>query len=332
MERHPVDRLDRWLARVLDDAIALDTLEVELDGPPPSRSRLKALIIEGRIAIDGATITDPSRLVQDGARVEVTLPPPEPAEPIAQDIPLSVVFEDAHLIVVDKPAGMTVHPAPGHPDGTLVNALLGHCGDSLSGIGGVRRPGIVHRIDKDTSGLLVVAKTDAAHAGLSVLFATHDIDRTYLALAWGSILPTVGRIETDLGRNPNDRKRIAVRPEGRGKHAITHYKVIETFGATASLVECRLETGRTHQIRVHMGHIGHPLVGDPVYARGRSGKLGDLEESTRTALMGFPRQALHAASLGFVHPVTGEELFFEAPTPQDLSSVIKSLRADTATR
>jgi 23S rRNA pseudouridine1911/1915/1917 synthase len=322
------DRIDRWLATAVSSGLGTGT-SPNAELPPLSRNRLKSLILDGRISVDGVTISDPSAPVKPGSVFDLSVPPPEAAEPVAQDIPLSVVFEDAHLIVVDKPAGMTVHPAPGSPDRTLVNALLFHCGDSLSGIGGVKRPGIVHRIDKDTSGLLVVAKSDAAHHGLADLFAEHNIERTYRALAWGVLLPSVGHIETDIGRHPSDRKRMAVRPEGRGKHAVTHYKVLEPFGETACLVECQLETGRTHQIRVHLAHLGHPLVGDPVYARGRTGKVASLEDTTRSTLAEFPRQALHAASLGFVHPITGDELFFESPSPSDFENVIKMLRSDT---
>lgn len=324
----PPDRVDRWLATAVSSGLGVGA-DPAVALPPLSRSRLKSLILDGQITVDGATISDPSTPVKPGSVFELSVPPPEAAEPVAQDIPLSVVFEDAHLIVVDKPAGMTVHPAPGSPDRTLVNALLFHCGDSLSGIGGVKRPGIVHRIDKDTSGLLVVAKSDAAHHGLAELFAEHDIERTYRALSWGVLLPSVGHIETDIGRHPSDRRRMAVRPEGRGKHAITHYKVLEPFGESACLVECKLETGRTHQIRVHLAHLGHPLIGDQVYARGRTGKVASLEDQTRMALAEFPRQALHAASLGFVHPITEEELFFERPSPADFENVIRMLRSDT---
>jgi 23S rRNA pseudouridine1911/1915/1917 synthase len=324
----PPDRVDRWLATAVLSGLGAGA-DPTVDLPPLSRSRLKSLILDGQITVDGATISDPSTPVKPGSVFELSVPPPEAAEPIAQDIPLSVVFEDAHLIVIDKPAGMTVHPAPGSPDRTLVNALLFHCGQTLSGIGGVKRPGIVHRIDKDTSGLLVVAKSDAAHHGLADLFAEHNIERTYRALAWGVLLPSVGHIETEIGRHPSDRKRMAVRPEGRGKHAITHYKVLESFGETACLVECQLETGRTHQIRVHLAHLGHPLVGDQIYARGRTGKVASLEDNTRAALAEFPRQALHAASLGFVHPITEEELFFESPSPADFENMIKMLRSDT---
>jgi len=317
---HAGDRLDRWLAAALSDVAP----------QPLSRSRLKALIQEGAVRAGEQAVTNPSASVQPGATYHVAIPPPEPAVPEPQAIPLQVLYEDAHLIVVDKPAGMTVHPAPGAPDGTLVNALLHHCGDSLSGIGGVRRPGIVHRIDKDTSGVLVAAKTDAAHAGLAALFQAHDIDREYRALAWGHLLPLVGRVETDIGRHPVDRLRMAVRPAGTAKHAVTHYKVLDGFGEAASLVSCRLETGRTHQIRVHLAHLGHPLIGDPLYARGRTGKLGGLGEAARAALTGFPRQALHAVSLGFVHPVTGREIQVESPLPADFQGLISALRENAA--
>lgn len=313
----PSDRLDRWL---------VTRLALEDSAPPLSRSRLKALLLEGNVSSGGTALTNPSASVVEGEVYQVTLPPPEPAAPEAQDIPLSVVFEDDHLIVVDKPSGMTVHPAPGSLDGTLVNALLAHCGDSLSGIGGVKRPGIVHRIDKETSGLLVVAKTDEAHAGLAELFQNHDIERLYFSLVWNVPLPPLGRIETDIGRHPGDRQRMAVRPEGRGKHAVTHYKVRERFGDVAALVECQLETGRTHQIRVHMAHLGHPLIGDPLYARGRTGKLSGLDDAARAAVTSFPRPALHAAVLGFEHPVTGEALYFDAPLPPDFHDLLEILR------
>jgi 23S rRNA pseudouridine1911/1915/1917 synthase len=289
-----------------------------------SRSRLRGLIEAGAVAGPGGTVTDPGARVKSGEAWRVDLPAPVPAAPLAQAIPLAIVHEDADLIVVDKPAGMVVHPAPGAPDGTLVNALLAHCGDSLSGIGGERRPGIVHRIDKDTSGLLVAAKTDRAHQGLSALFAAHDIERAYLAVVRGVPdrasarlmgLPGVSadgpwiRIEAPIARHRTDRKRMAVVQGGR--RAVTRLRVVEAF-AGAALVECRLETGRTHQIRVHMAHVGHPIIGDPVYGRGGA-----------TA---FPRQALHAAVLGFVHPVTGATLRFESPLPPDMGHLLVSFR------
>ena len=244
-------RLDRWLAETV---------------PSLSRSRLKALIVDGNVAIDGGSTTDPARKVRAGERIELRVPAPTPSRPGAEAIPLVVVYEDEHLIVVDKPAGMVVHPAPGSSSATLVNALLHHCGDSLSGIGGERRPGIVHRLDKDTSGLIVAAKTDAAHHSLTSQFAAHSIDRAYKAICWGSPTQTRGEIAGKIGRSPSDRKKMAVVTRG-GREALTRYKVERRFGDLASLVECRLATGRTHQIRVHMASIGHPLVGDPSYGR-----------------------------------------------------------------
>lgn len=312
----PGDRIDRWLTRRLDAR----------DGVPPlSRNRLKTLILDGRVQADGATISDPSDAVKPGARYRIEVPAAAPAEPEGQDLPLAVVYEDAALIVIDKPAGMTVHPAPGAPRDTLVNALIAHCGSSLSGIGGVRRPGIVHRIDKDTSGLLVVAKTDAAHHGLARLFADHTIERVYRALCWGAPVPPAGRIEGAIGRHPRDRVRMAVRPDGAGKPAVTHYRTQRRFGDAAALLECRLETGRTHQIRVHLAHLGNPLVGDPVYGRGRTARLAGVPEAAREKLRGFPRQALHAAVLGFAHPVSGETLRFESPLPADFADLLAGL-------
>ncbi|NQW10617.1 MAG: RluA family pseudouridine synthase [Alphaproteobacteria bacterium] len=312
----PTDRVDRWLAQCL---------EVQEDVPKLSRNRLKSLILDGQVSADDATITDPSASVKPGAVYRIVVPPPEPAAPEAQDLPLAVVYEDADLIVIDKPAGMTVHPAPGSPRDTLVNALIAHCGDTLSGIGGVRRPGIVHRIDKETSGLLVVAKTDTAHHGLAEQFARHDVDRVYLALCHGAPVPTAGRIEGAIGRHPRDRVRMAVRPAGRGKAAITHYKTRERFGTAAALLECRLETGRTHQIRVHLAHIGHPLVGDPVYGGGRRARADGITPEAREAIDSFARQALHATVLGFVHPTTGETVRFESPPPADLAQLLTAL-------
>lgn len=251
-------RIDKWLAEALDD-------------PALTRSRLKQLIEGGRVRLDGHTLTaaDAKRKVKTGQRVEVSIPAPEPAVPEPQDIPLSVVFEDAHLIVIDKPAGMVVHPAVGNTDGTLVNALLYHCGASLSGIGGVRRPGIVHRIDKDTSGLLVAAKSDAAHQGLAALFARHDMERVYTAVVWGVPVPRRGTITGNIARSAANRQKMAVVKSG-GKAAVTHYQVVEPLAGDTALVRCRLETGRTHQIRVHMATRGHPLVGDPLYGRSRN--------------------------------------------------------------
>ena len=243
------------------------------------------------------------------------VPEPEPAEPQGEDIPLNIVFEDAHLLVVDKPAGLVVHPAPGHESGTLVNALIAHCGDSLSGIGGVKKPGIVHRIDKDTSGLVVIAKTDAAHAGLSKLFEDHgrnlNLTRDYLAFVWGAPERAQGTVDAPIGRHATQRERMAVVSAARGREAITHWERLEDFGA-ASLLACRLETGRTHQIRVHMAHIGHPLIGDLTYGAGFKTKVARLSPEARAAVEGLGRQALHAATLGFTHPVTGEDLLFES--------------------
>ena len=303
-------RLDKWLSARL---------------PELSRTRVKALIEQGLVTSAGATIADASAKGKAGQDFTVAVPPDAPAEPEAQPIALTVVYEDDDLIVIDKPPGMVVHPAPGSPDQTLVNALLAHCGQSLSGIGGVRRPGIVHRIDKDTSGLLVVAKNDRAHHGLSEQFAAHSLERAYKALVWGLPTPPNGDIEGAIGRSPQDRKKMAVVSHG-GKHAHTHYRVIRPLaGGVVSLVECRLSTGRTHQIRVHMTSIGHPLVGDPVYGRSRSAKLKALPESARSALGTFPRQALHAYLLGFIHPISGERLKFESDVASDFSNLIFEL-------
>ena len=291
--------------------------------PALSRSRLKNLIETGRVSIAGATITEPGYRVKPGQVVTLVVPPPVDETPRAQAIPLQVAYEDEHLIVVDKPAGLVVHPAPGNPDRTLVNALLAHCGASLSGIGGVRRPGIVHRLDKDTSGLMVAAKHDAAHQGLSAQFATRRLSRTYRAVVWGRPRPAEGRIEGAIGRDPRNRKRMAVRASG-GKAAITHYRVVRSLSPLWSLVECRLETGRTHQIRVHMAHRGHPLVGDALYG---AAKRRGLDERLRETLALCPRQVLHAARLGFVHPVSGAALVFESPLPNDMHALIEAASA-----
>jgi 23S rRNA pseudouridine1911/1915/1917 synthase len=329
-------RLDKALAMAAEGIAGL------------SRSRIAEAIAAGRVAGEsGATVTGTRAKVKAGERYRMTLPPPVAAEPEAEAIPLDVVFEDAHLIVVDKRAGMVVHPAPGAETGTLVNALLHHCGETLKGIGGERRPGIVHRIDKDTSGLIVAAKTEAAMAGLSALFARHDIEREYRAILWGlpdraeprlAGLPGVGfedgwtRVEAAIARHPTDRKRMAVARTG-GRHAVTYLKVLEGFGAPpfACLAACRLETGRTHQIRVHAAHIGHPLVGDPVYGRPRRLSPDRVSATTREALATFPRQALHAARLGFLHPVTGAELCFESALPADMHTILCELRRNPET-
>jgi 23S rRNA pseudouridine1911/1915/1917 synthase len=301
-------RLDKWLA---------DTL------PELSRSRLKALIEEGQVTLAGLVVRDASRKVRAGDQIAVAIPEAQPAEPEAEAIALCVVYEDDQLIVIDKPPGMVVHPAAGNPTATLVNALLHHCDDSLSGIGGVRRPGIVHRIDKDTSGLLVAAKTDIAHHGLAEQFAVHSITRAYRAVCWGVPAPRQGEIAGNIGRSPTNRKKMAVVSHG-GKSALTRYQVLKSFGMAAALVECRLATGRTHQIRVHMTSIGHPLIGDPLY--GRAGGKG-LPADIKARLTAFPRQALHAFLLGFSHPTTGEQLVFESEIPNDFKELITSLEA-----
>ncbi|GLV21011.1 pseudouridine synthase [Sphingobium sp. TomMM35A] len=295
-------RLDKALAELLPDL---------------SRERLKSLIVEGDVTTEGRTL-NPSMKVAVGQLFAISIPAPVAAEAIAQDIPLTIVHEDADLIVVDKPAGLVVHPAAGNLDGTLVNALLHHCRGELSGIGGVARPGIVHRIDKDTSGLLVVAKSDRAHEGLAQQFKAHSIDRLYAAIVYGLPQPPAGTVDTWIGRSDSDRKKMAVHREGRGKHAVTHYRLIERL-AGAALVECRLETGRTHQVRVHMAHLGHPLIGDPVYSRDRKGFKTILET------LRFKRQALHAKRLGFIHPLTGQKLSFDSALPTDMQELLSEL-------
>ena len=292
--------------------------------PELSRSRVKALIEQGHLKSDGATIEDPSFRVKPGQAFELTVPEAAPAKPEGEAIALNVVYEDDDLIVIDKPAGMVVHPAPGNPDRTLVNALIAHCGASLSGIGGERRPGIVHRIDKDTSGLIIAAKNDAAHRSLSEAFAAHTIERAYVCLVWGVPSPREGEITGNIGRHPVDRKRMAVVTRG-GKHAHTHYRVLKSFGLGAALVECRLMTGRTHQIRVHMAKIGHPLIGDPVYGKPTPARRARLDPPARKAAEAFPRQALHATLLGIRHPRTGEHLVWHSESPPDLQVLAATL-------
>jgi 23S rRNA pseudouridine1911/1915/1917 synthase len=294
--------------------------------PELSRSRIKALIEQGHLSLSGRKIMDPALRVKPGQIYLLEIPAAAPAQPQGQAIDLDIVYEDDDLIVIDKPAGMVVHPAPGNPDNTLVNALIAHCGESLSGIGGERRPGIVHRIDKDTSGLIVAAKNDAAHKALSAAFATHDIERAYLCLVWGLPSPSSGEIEGNIGRHPVDRKRMAVVTRG-GKPAITHYRVLKSFGLGAALVECRLLTGRTHQIRVHMAKLGHPLIGDPVYGKPTPARRARLAPEARKAAEAFPRQALHATLLGFDHPRTGKHLTWQSESPADFRRLEQSLAA-----
>jgi len=294
--------------------------------PELSRSRIKALIEQGHLTLAGATIKDPSMRVKPGQVFALAIPAALPAALEAQPMDLAIVYEDDDLVVIDKPAGMVVHPAPGNPDRTLVNALIAHCGESLSGIGGERRPGIVHRIDKDTSGLIVVAKNDATHQALSEAFAAHDIERAYLCLVWGVPSPLAGEIEGNIGRHPTDRKRMAVVSKG-GKPAITRYRVLKSFGLGAALVECRLLTGRTHQIRVHMAKIGHPLIGDPVYGKPTPARRARLAPAARAAAERFPRQALHAAQLGFRHPKTGEALHWRSELPLDVQALELALKS-----
>lgn len=287
--------------------------------PTLSRERLKALISAGEVRNEGGVaVRDPAVKAAAGARFDVHVPAPAPAHNEAQDIALEMVFEDDHLLVVDKPAGMVVHPAAGNLDGTLVNALLHHCAGRLSGIGGVARPGIVHRIDKGTSGLLVVAKTDRAHEGLAAQFARHSIERRYQAIVAGLPSPPAGTVDAPLARSAANRQKMAIVAEGRGKRAVTHYRLVQPLRA-ASLVECRLETGRTHQVRVHMASIGHPLLGDPTYGRARSDHRQLLNQ------LDFRRQALHAAHLGFVHPITKEHLSFESAVPPDMQELFRAL-------
>ncbi|MBM1221083.1 RluA family pseudouridine synthase [Ponticoccus sp. SC2-23] len=326
----PPPRLDKALARDVPEEAAL------------SRSRIARLIDAGAVRVDGDVVQDAKARIAEGAQVEITVEVAQDSHMEAEAIPLDVVWEDADLVVVNKPAGMVVHPAPGTPSGTLVNALIHHCGDSLSGVGGSKRPGIVHRIDKDTSGLLVVAKSDRAHHGLAAQFEAHTAERRYLAICHGvpeandprlrGVRGTsfeaggVLKIQTGLARHRTDRQRQAVTFEG-GRHAVTRVRVIDRLGnpPVAALVECRLETGRTHQIRVHMAHVGHGLIGDPVYGGRRKMSEKAVGAEAVAAVTGFGRQALHAASLGFVHPVSGEDLLFEAPLPDDMAGLLSIL-------
>ncbi len=310
-------RLDRFLADRFEPSSGV------------SRTRLQALIVAGAVRIDGQlALTANTRLEQAGA-ISVDIPPPAPAGPLAQAIPLSIVFEDDHLLVIDKPAGLVVHPAAGHENGTLVNALIAHCGDSLSGIGGVRRPGIVHRLDKDTTGLMVVAKSDPAHKGLADIFADHgrsgSLERLYTAFVWGKPQTRSGTVDLPLGRHPHSRDKVAVVDEARGRKAVTHWSLEAEYGDLCTQIRCRLETGRTHQIRVHLTEIGHPLIGDPVYGTGFRTKAARLSDGARDAVEALGRQALHASLLGFEHPITGAALRFESALPADLARLESAL-------
>jgi 23S rRNA pseudouridine1911/1915/1917 synthase len=319
-EAHAVDaglRLDWFLTAALAAA-----------DHPLSRTRVKALITEGHVQRDGSMLRDAAEKIRTGQKYEISIPAAAPVTPSGEAIPLTIVFEDEHLIVLDKPAGLVVHPGAGHATGTLVNALIAHCGDSLSGIGGVKRPGIVHRLDKDTSGLLVVAKTDLTHQRLSALFSAHgrtgSLVRAYTALVWGIPERSVGTVTGQLGRHPQHRAKMAVVASGR--HATTHWQCIETFASGVSLIRCRLETGRTHQIRVHMAHLGHPLLGDVLYGGRFKTKSANLSAAARDSLGALGRQALHASLLGFQHPHRGETLRFESPLPSDLERLVAALR------
>jgi 23S rRNA pseudouridine1911/1915/1917 synthase len=306
-----------------------------------SRARIQALIRSGNVEGETGRLTDAAARVAPGQRVRITIPPPAAAEPAGEALPLAIVHEDKHLIVIDKPAGLVVHPAAGHAQGTLVNALIAHCGDELSGIGGVKRPGIVHRLDKDTSGLLVVAKTDAAHQGLAEQFASHGADgrltRAYEAFVWGVPSRPSGVIDASIGRSPTNRTRMAVARGSHGRRAVTHFEVLESFAGPdgkplASRLRLVLETGRTHQIRVHLAHIGHPVMGDPAYGAGFKSSTRRLAESAARALDSLGRQALHALELGFEHPVTGRALRFTSPRPSDIQALYDALKPSPDTR
>jgi 23S rRNA pseudouridine1911/1915/1917 synthase len=312
-------RIDRWLADRMDGV---------------SRARVQTLIREGHVR-GGGTIREARTLVKPGTIYSVGMPPAVETSVAGENLPLDIVYEDDDLVVIDKPAGLVVHPAAGHATGTLVNALIAHCGESLSGIGGVKRPGIVHRLDKDTSGLLVVAKTDAAHQALAAQFKSHGRDgrlhRSYTALVWGTLPRPAGRIEASLGRSRVNRMKIAVVPEAAGRAAITHYRVLETFrgarpAGDVSLLELVLETGRTHQIRVHLAHIGHPVLGDQVYGSGFKTRIAALEEGAQSVATALQRQALHASELQFEHPTTAKKMRFNSPLPADLAALAKALR------
>jgi 23S rRNA pseudouridine1911/1915/1917 synthase len=324
--RHSITATDAEAGQRVDRFLA-DVFAGQLDGL--TRSRVKSLIQAGHVSRDAVRLLQPAEPVRTGAVYVLDLPDAVAARPAAQAIPFPILYEDADLIVLDKPAGLVVHPAPGNEDGTLVNALLAHCGDRLPGIGGERRPGIVHRLDKDTSGVMVVAKTESALATLSAAFAARDLDRAYLALVWGLPNPLEGDVEGAIGRDPRDRKRMSLVARG-GKPALTHYRTLGQRDTAVSLIECRLATGRTHQIRVHLASRAHPIVGDPVYLRRTPAAAARLPADTRTALLDFPRQALHAARLGFTHPRTGTPLRFTTAPPEDMILLLARVGLDGA--
>ncbi len=311
MAEHAGLRVDRFIA----DAVGA-----------LSRSRVKTLIEQARLSVDGRPVTEPADPVRAGSLYTLDIPPPIPATPQPQAIPFAILYEDGDLIVLDKPAGLVVHPAPGNPDGTLVNALLAHCGPGFTGIGAERRPGIVHRLDKDTSGVMVAAKTQLANDKLTAAFAARDLDRAYHGLCWGLPSPPAGEIEGAIGRDTRDRKRMAVVARG-GKPALTRYRALQAWRTNLAWLECRLATGRTHQIRVHLAARGHPLVGDPLYLRRVPASAKALPQPLQGRLLDFPRQALHAASLGFAHPRTGQPLSFQAPLPADMASLLGDVEA-----
>lgn len=326
--------LQSFIIRADEDGVRLDRL-IAAQCDDISRSRARDLIKQGQVNASGCKIVEPDYRVKPGDIFEIAIPEAKPATPQAEAIALNILYEDEALIVIDKPAGLVVHPAAGHWTGTLVNALIAHCGDSLSGIGGVRRPGIVHRLDKDTSGVMVAAKTDEAHRGLSAQFADHGregaLHREYAALVWGQVKPLKGTIETEIGRHPTNRLKMAV-VKNNGKHAITTYSVHEvlhekaqrTKNPVASLVRCILKTGRTHQIRVHLSHIGHPIIGDSLYGSGFRSKTRALQEITRSAILLMNRQALHAAALGFHHPISKAYMQFQSELPTDMGQVLEA--------
>ncbi len=340
-----IEQNGKWETRVAENADVGERLDKWLSGwTELSRSRIRALVETGNVRADGDIITKVTSKVRPETEYAVRVPPPVDDTPKPENIPLDILFEDDYVIVLNKPSGMTVHPAPGSRSATLVNALLFHCADSLSGIGGVMRPGIVHRLDKDTSGVMVVAKTDKAHQGLSKQFAKHSIDRIYMCLVRGAPKPRSGSVVSRLARSPNDRKKQAVvkgtlnniESTDTGRHAITHYRYIKGYGKAQhasvgtpkiSQMECQLETGRTHQIRVHLSHIGCPLLGDPLYGKQRAYATSNhpAEEAVRVAVADFKRQALHARHLGFIHPITKEHHSFDAPVPNDMQHLLDVL-------